>query len=151
MEEKEKNDNFDGLSFEEQMKVLRLRRNAGDLLSNLDETMERNDTFNALLQVAKGMEDTKSLRSILFNGAEYFEDLKPLPPDGHEYDAIRAKSLDWLRHVLDESPDSVKFAVDAIDHLTRGMFNDAHTDFYHVRVREDEFKTIEDYYREALG
>lgn len=149
--EEEKKDNFDELSFEDQMKVLQVRRNASATLDSLDEAMRRNETFNALLEAAKGMEDTKMLNGILFSGAEYFEQLKPLPPDGHEYDAVKSKALDWLRHVLNVSPESVKFAVDAIDHLTRGMFGEAREDFGYVRIMEDEFKVIEDYYKEALA
>lgn len=149
MEEKKKPD-FNELPFGEQMRILQVRRDAKALVKNLDEAHKRDKAFEALLECAREINDSKTLNAVLFSGAEYFEKLKPLPPDGHEYDVVKSKALDWLRHVLKKSPNSMTSAVNAIDHLTRGMFGDARKDFGHVRIREDEFEAVERYYRGVL-
>lgn len=149
--EEEKKDNFDELPLEIQMRVLQVERNCADLAKNFKELGERDNRFEAVLECARELKDAKLLNHVLFSGAEYFEKLEPLPPDGHEYDAVKSKILDWLRHVLNEAPDRMRFAVAAIDHLKTGRFDGARRKFDRVRIREDEFKAIEDNYKEALA
>lgn len=149
-EDKDWQEEFDSLPFESQMKVSKIKDNLRQLIPNLPEASRRSQVFDALLECARNIKDAKVLCATLFSGAEYFDKLKPLPPD-EGYPQERAKELDWLRHVASDNIGYMEDAVDAIECCIGGDFKSAWQVFGKFRCREAEFKAITAYWEEALG
>lgn len=152
MEEENKNNqsDFENLPFESQMKVLKVRRNLEQMTPHIEEIGKRMRSFEALLDCAREIDDPKKLRGILFSGAEGFEAMKPIPPD-EGFPKERAKELDWLRHVLDDKPERVKDAVEALEKAIEGDFEMAWQMFdTNVSSHRDEFQRIVSYWKNAL-
>lgn len=118
----------------------------------MGEASQRSQTFDALLECARNTNDINLLRGILYEGAEYFSNLRPLPPDGHEYDIQRAYVLDWLRHVLEDKPKCGEYAVAAMESCITGDFLTADFVFAScIDSHKDEYEAIKAYWRVALG
>lgn len=145
----EEKDSFDELPLESQMKVLKIRHNLEQMVAHLDEMGEQSRTFDAVLECAENIEDKKLLTSILFQFAEHFEKQKPII-DGDDFPKERAREIDWLRHVLNDKPQSMKHAVKALRVTITGDFDEAWKSFNNVKSHENELSAIVDYWKEAL-
>lgn len=150
---KENNEDFDfeSLPFDMQMKVKQSMRNMHNMAENIEEIGDRMSFYlQTLGKVAQLGDNPSEARKVLVLAAEKMEAQKTLPgSEGVQEE--RAREMDWLRHVIDEKPQLIEFAVDTLETCIRGDFDGAWRKFDAVfNIREDEFTRIVDYWKEAL-
>lgn len=137
------------LPFESQMRLQTSFRNAQALVQHLEEGSERDKKFDVFIEFARNCKDVNMLTTVLFLGSEYFEKLKDLPA-GVGMEKMRAMVLDWLRHVGSEDISLVEKAIEAYEACVGGCYEKAEALFGEIRLYEEEFKAIEEYWRESL-
>ena len=148
------NEDIESLSskeFQREMRDMRAKTNVNDLLNNWSGFKDREEKFELALELAESMTDRKMLNMMLFTIAEYLDTQKPLRPD-IDLHTMQAKAIDWVRHVLDEKPEALRDAVQAVHDVVTGAgaFDDARRGFAKVNVRKDEFDALYDYWYNAL-
>lgn len=125
----DRNEEFESLPFELQMKILAGRKKQEALMANLDLAIDIVLLKLSKLNELKSCNDVTEAKKLCFVEAEAFDSIKPY--DGDEgFNKESAKEFDFLRHLLQNDDRPIKrmqLAVDALLALTRSDFEEADT------------------------
>lgn len=141
---------FDDLPFEWQMRILQMRKNMEEMMPHMEEIT--NDLANhfLLLDEVENATDAKELNAKLFCAAEK-ADMEKSYADHTKLCHEWAKEYDWIRHVLkDKGLDGAAMASWAIRKVTAGDFEKAEILKNGLNCHSDEFNQIELYWKDAL-
>lgn len=144
-------DNEMDLSFEQEMRQKSSLKNMQEMADYAAELGHRFSQYMTALEDAERLaDDPEKCKAALFKHAEWFDSLEPIT-DGSDLTHEEAREIDWLRHVLDDYPVIMEFAVDTLRTCVAGDVDGALRKFNAViNVRPKEFYAIADYWREAL-
>lgn len=137
-----RNEEFEELPFEWQMEILRDRKMQEALMKNLDKVIDIVLSKFSKLDELKKLNDIAEAKKLCFVEAEVFGSIKPFESDDG-FCKEAAKEFDFLRHLLQNEDRPIKrmqLAVDAIDALTRGDFEEAD-----MKASIGEFDTNDEY------
>lgn len=139
------------LPFEQQMELQASIKRMQQMADHADELGHRFARYMTALDDAEKLaDDPAKCKEALFKHAEYFDSLKPVT-DGSDLTHEEAREIDWLRHVLDDYPEIMEFAVDTLRTCVAGDIDGALRKFNAaINVRPEEFNAIADYWRTAL-
>lgn len=140
--ENNRQEEFDGLSFEQQMRIEAMRREHDLLMQNIDTVVQQIVHQVSVLNKLDSIEDADEMLAALFCAAEWADSLKSYPEgeeQGHEW----AREFDWMRHVLrDRGISDVYGAIEAVREATTGNFQDARVFARGIDCDNDEFNDI---------
>lgn len=144
-------DNEMDLSFEQEMELKSSLKNMQEMAAHAEELGHRFSQYMTALEDAERLaDDPVKCKAALFKHAEWFDSLKPIT-DGSDLTHEEAREIDWLRHVLDDYPEIMGFAVDTLRTCVAGDVDGALRKFNAaINVRPEEFNAIADYWRAAL-
>lgn len=143
-------EDFDELPFEWQMRILQMRKNMEEMMPHIDEIA--NDLANhfLFLDEIENATDAKELNAKLFCAAEK-ADMEKSYADHTKLCHEWAKEYDWIRHVLkDKGLDGAAMASWAIRKVTAGDFEKAEILKNGLCSHNYEFEKIEGYWRDSM-
>lgn len=138
------------LPFEQQMEMQASIKRMQEMADHADELCDRLARYWKALDDAETLAiDPELCRRALFEHAEYFDSLEKITDSDLAHE--QAKEIDWLRHVVDDYPEIMEFAVETLRTCVAGDIDGALRKFNAaINVRPEEFNAIADYWREAL-
>lgn len=140
------------MSFEDEMEFKSSLKRMKEMADHADELGERFVRYLTALEDAEKLaDDPAKCKAALFKHAEWFDSLEPIT-DGSDLTHEEAREIDWLRHVLDDYPEIMEFAVDTLRTCVAGDVDGALRKFNAaINVRPEEFNAIAEYWRNAVG
>lgn len=146
--ENNRQDEFDALPFEMQMRINAMRREHEQMMENIDSVASQIVRQVSILQRLGDISDPSEMNAVLFCAAEWAEKLKSCP-GGEELAREWAREFDWMRHVLrDRGIDKAHTAVEAVRDATTGNITDARIFARGIDYDNSEFDAITDYWQQ---
>jgi hypothetical protein len=149
MTDKEREDFYDSLPIEEQVKINIHRKNFAELAKHIDEVSGIISAQMSILDEVQQETDRSKAMITLFMRAE---DMDMLSKDHFIHDICKEYALecDWVRHSLDERGLNAMFmAVEVVNDAVRGEFDSAQELARAIKVRQDEADAIIRYWKES--
>lgn len=144
-----RNEEFEDLPFEWQMRIMQERKKLKALASHKEEVIDVTVNSSEFLDKIAKSKDVDDIKAKLFIEAEKLDAIKSTEEGKRLYNEF-AKEYDWIRHVASEKGiDAVEFAVEAVKFALIGDFKRSAILGRNMKSHVDEYENILNYWKNA--